>query len=78
MSYHRSGMGALPQLQMATTVGSRPAITAQPIARPPAPGSSMRTILFVGALGVGGFLLYRHFKKKAGSAPTSSPSTPSP
>jgi hypothetical protein len=74
MSYERAptpGLGALsqlvatrPQLIAAKAAGSSTALTQ--------PGSPLRAILLLGAVGIGGYLLYRRYKKPTTPAPSSS------
>jgi hypothetical protein len=82
MSYQRNGrsLGATPGITPAFIAGPdsyKP--SSVPIAKLPNPalatpagsGSALGMGLVVAGLGVGAFLLYRHFKKKqAGSTPT--------
>lgn len=86
MSYERQNghNGGVPDQGLGATTGLK--LTSVPPKLPPAaviplPGSSassgspIRTMLLLGGLGLGGYLLYRHFKKKGGggSAPESAP-----
>lgn len=61
--YHR-GIGATPIIgtyQVSTNPGSQVSMAVPG-------GLSMGGVLVLGAVGVAGFLLYRHFKKKGTSA----------
>lgn len=65
MSYHRDLGAVVVPLTSTSTAGLMHATTVQSGAAPvAAPPSRVPVLLLVGAIGVGGFLLYRKFRKK--------------
>lgn len=57
---HWCGTGAVPNLNIAATAKS---------IDPTAPGGVGASALVLGALGLVGYLIYRHFKKNKGTPP---------
>ena len=80
MSYHRAPMGdTAPTVYAPLASKIVKANTQAKLAQQAAPGGGfpLGTVAIVGAVGIGGLLLYRRWKKKRGSSPsTDAHSTP--
>lgn len=61
----RRGVGAIPSIKLVSPVQ----VQQVPSGNPVATGGGIPTVVIVAGLGVGAFLLYRHFKNKGASTP---------